>query len=141
MDHYIYIATIILTGLVFGGMVFFAFFMAPLIFIKLPQQIAGGFIRDVFPWYYLIFGLLSLALAALLMTHQTKWLTLIVLACVAGFVFARQWLMPRINSLRDAAFECDISASKMFKIMHRYSVLINSFQLLGIFIVYYMLIH
>lgn len=141
MTQFIDVVTIILAGMLFSGMVFFAFFMAPLIFIKLPQQIAGNFIREVFPWYYLIFGLLSLVLSVLLVAHQTKWLVFIILACVFAFVFARQWLMPRINIFRDAALNGDISADKTFKKMHRYSVLINTLQMVGIFIVYYLLIN
>ncbi len=35
-----------------GGMLFFGAVMAPLVFIKLPPEVAGPFIRAAFPFYY-----------------------------------------------------------------------------------------
>ena len=37
---------------VFGGMAFFAFVYAPLVFIKLGTEAGGRFIREVFPVYH-----------------------------------------------------------------------------------------
>ncbi|MEM6943536.1 MAG: DUF4149 domain-containing protein, partial [Pseudomonadota bacterium] len=36
----------------FGGMVFFTALFSPLVFVKLPAETAGPFIRQVFPWYF-----------------------------------------------------------------------------------------
>jgi hypothetical protein len=47
-------------ALAFGGMTFFSAVMAPLVFTKLPFDTAGAFIRQVFPWYYLTIGAVSL---------------------------------------------------------------------------------
>ena len=41
------------TGILLGAMLFFSGVMAPLIFTKLEADVAGRFIRQVFPWYYL----------------------------------------------------------------------------------------
>ncbi len=37
------------TAALLGGMLFFSFVMAPLIFMKLPRDTASHFIRQVFP--------------------------------------------------------------------------------------------
>ena len=55
-------------ALTFGGMTFFSAVLTPLVFSKLPLKVAGPFIRQVFPWYYLTMGVTVLvALAALLL--------------------------------------------------------------------------
>ena len=126
--------SIFLTALYLGGMVFFAFFMAPLIFIKLPATTAGSFIREVFPWYYLVLALLSLALGIFLITLSYELLALLITFNFLGFVFARQILMPKINEYRDA------SEDSIFKLLHKISVFLNSFQLLLVLIVFYVLI-
>jgi len=43
-------------SLTFGGMTFFSAVVAPLVFTKLRPDIAGSFIREIFPWYYLSMG-------------------------------------------------------------------------------------
>ena len=50
---------IVLVALLAGSMLFFSFVMAPLIFIKLDIDVAGKFVRAVFPWYYLLLLILA----------------------------------------------------------------------------------
>ena len=122
---------------VFGGMLFFSGLMAPMIFTQLPADVAGRFIRRVFPWYYLVIGCVSL-IAFLCMSAVTgpiAWETFALLIVVIGFVYARQWLMPRINRARDAATAGDQSAHHRFDRLHRSSVMINGVQLLIVTIV------
>ena len=59
------IAFFFIITLILGGMVAFQLLFAPLVFIKLDMQIARPFIRNFFPFYYLYFGILSLAGLAL----------------------------------------------------------------------------
>ena len=122
---------------VFGGMLFFSGLMAPLIFTQLPADTAGNFIRRVFPWYYLSIGCASLLalLCMLAFRGTTAWEIIALVIVVAGFVFARQWLMPRINRARDAANDGDKSAHHRFDRLHRSSVMINGVQLLLVTIV------
>ena len=140
MTDVILIISIFTASLVFGGMVFFASFMAPLIFIKLPADTAGTFIREVFPWYYLVFACLSLLLALFLYAHPNMWFMLIMLANVFAFVMARQWLMPAINAKRDLVLQGDATANQAFNLLHRVSVTVNSVQLLSITIVLFFLL-
>jgi hypothetical protein len=117
----------LVTALILGGMVFFAFLFAPLVFTKLPAKTAGGFIREVFPVYYVAFAGVAL-IAALLAIPRIDAL---VLAVVGGlFLLARFWLMPRINAARDQG------ENRSFDRLHRLSVIINAAQMIAVFAVF-----
>ena len=118
----------------FGSMAFFSFVVAPLVFVKLDGASAGRFLRGLFPWYYLLIGLLSLlALAALAALRPLEATALGLIAF--GAVVARQILMPRINDHRDRMLAGDTEAAKGFDRLHRLSVWINAAQLLAAFLV------
>jgi hypothetical protein len=125
------LATLSLAAM-FGGMLFFSAVVAPMVFVKLPGEHAGRFIRQLFPWYYLVNGALAL-LGVLFLAVSAARSTLdlvLALSIVAGFVYARQLLMPRINALRDAALAGDEQAGVAFERRHRLSVVINAVQLI-----------
>ena len=128
------LAAVLAAAAVFGGMLFFAFVMAPLIFTKLPGEVAARFIRQVFPVYYLAMGAAS-ALAALLaaLGHPVEAAVLAVVA--AGFLAARQALVPRINALRDAHLAGDGAAGPRFERLHRVGVWLNGAQLVAVAVV------
>jgi hypothetical protein len=122
-------------ALTFGGMTFFFAVMAPLVFSKLPFDTAGRFIREVFPWYYLTMGATTLvALAASLAGsgRDAPWVSALIAAVLAGFVLARQVLMPSINRARDAEFAGDTTAAQRFQRLHRASVVVNLVQWLAV---------
>lgn len=116
------------TALLFGGMVFFAFIVAPNVFRALGPQHAGAFLRRLFPVYY-VFGA-GMAGAAAIALVPVAWEAALVMAVVAsGFVFSRQGLMPRINAYRDAELAGEASAKQPFARLHRLSVVINLAQM------------
>ncbi|TQF81116.1 DUF4149 domain-containing protein [Elioraea sp. Yellowstone] len=117
------------TALLLGGMAFFAFVVAPAVFRALGAEAAGAFLRRLFPVYYVwCAGMAATAAVALV---PLAWEAAGVMAIVAaGFVFARQALMPRINAYRDAARAGDASAQARFVGLHRLSVAINLAQML-----------
>ena len=117
------------TGILFGSMIFFAAVMAPLVFIKLPGDIAGRFIREVFPRYYL-WGMIVGAVGLLAALGVSLMDVVLLGLVVAGFVYAREFLMPRINRRRDAALAGDETARPQFERLHRQSVIINGVQML-----------
>ncbi len=120
-------------ALTFGGMTFFSGLMAPLIFTKLPPETAGAFIRQVFPWYYLAMGATTLvALVALLIAGDRGWPAILTGVALAGFIYARQGLLPCINDARDADLQGDAKASRRFNALHRLSVVLNGFQWLAV---------
>ena len=132
--------TSIIAGIVAGGMLFFAFFMAPMIFTQLAPEMAGSFIRAVFPKYYLIFGALFIILSALLFILSSNLLAALVLVSGLGFIAARQSLMPLINKYSDLASGGDTTAARRFNSLHRTSVILNTLQMLIIFYVFYSLL-
>ena len=111
-------------ALLLGGMAVFSFVLSPLVFIKLPIEVAGPFIRQLFPWYFAVvaglFGVAALAGFSLLAA----------IMCALGFLnlFA---LMPTINRLRDRQQSGDASAKRMFDLLHRSSVAINFVQMIA----------
>ncbi|MEM8877984.1 MAG: DUF4149 domain-containing protein [Pseudomonadota bacterium] len=108
--------------------VFFGAGIAPVIFGRLSEADAGRVVRAVFPRYYLILGVLT-AGAALAASLAMPFVAIFYAACAIGFVFARQVLMPRINTHRDAMLAGDASAGALFESLHKRSVQLNMVQL------------
>lgn len=121
----------LLVALLLGGMTFFAAFMSPLVFIKLPPATAGGFIRAVFPWYYDVMTALAFS-SALACAAWAPGPALTLAAVGLGFPIARFGLMPRINRLRDRQLAGDAAAGAGFGRLHRASVLINTAQWIAV---------
>ena len=122
-------------ALTFGGMTFFSAVMAPLVFSKLPLKIAGPFIRQVFPWYYLTMGAtILIALTALILGAggSATWEVALATFVLAGFAFAREVLMPLINGARGAEMDGRFGAARRFRRLHLMSVVINALQWLAV---------
>ncbi len=115
-------------ALQFGGMIFFAVVMAPLVFTRLPANQAGTFIREVFPVYYL-YVLATSAVAAVALV--TRWDGVVMAGVAVLTVWLRQGLMPRINALSDAARSGDDKVKRRFDMAHRLSVVLNVAQIVA----------
>ncbi len=129
-----FIASQLLAAGLFGSMVFFSFVMAPWIFTQLDEATAGRFIRAVFPWYYLVLLTLS-GISALTLFSIAPLEAGVMLAIASLAVVSRQVLMPSINRLRDQSAKGDEVAGKRFDQLHRFSVIINMMQLVGVTLV------
>ena len=119
-----------LLGALIGSMLFFAVTVAPTVFRALPAEDGGKFLRRFFPQYYLwgiALGILCTLAALLSASAIAAGLCALVTAL---FVYARQWLMPRINRARDRELDGDSAAGDAFKRLHLQSVLVNVVQLL-----------
>ena len=128
-DEMFQVAGLIVTSSALGVMLFFSLVMAPLVFIKLPAEEAGRFIRALFPWYYLVSGVLATLATMLLVASSTADSLLAASVAVASLV-SRQVLMPRINKARDQMLAGDLLAGRSFNRGHRTSVVINGAQIL-----------
>ena len=130
-------AALVAVAAVFGGMVFFAFVYAPLVFIKLGTESGGRFIREAFPIYYLAMGGTSIVAAMLLAFSSAGRGTDALAMGSIGIVFllARFALLPVINRNRDAGQAGDHAAKKRFDALHRVSVLVNLLQMLAVLVV------
>ena len=133
----VHAAGLVAVATVFGGMAFFAFVYAPLVFIKLGTETGGRFIRDVFPVYYVAMGATSVAAAVLLAFASTaRGIDALAMACIGiVFLLARFVLLPIINRNRDAEQAGDLAAKKRFDALHRTSVVVNAIQMLAVLVV------
>ena len=112
-----------------GSMLFFGAVVAPLVFRTLPADAAGKFLRAFFPRYYL-WGLAGAGIAAVFAFASDLINGTLCLLTALLFVYARQWLMPRINQARDASLDGSSTEASRFERLHRLSVVINGVQLL-----------
>ena len=128
----------VVVALVLGGMTFFACIMTPLVFTKLPPDVSGPFIRESFPVYSLSMAVLTFLAGAL---SLGKPVSLILFLVFAMFIFGWRVLMPMINKYRDAQLAGDTSSVKPFERLHRASVILNTFQLILVAVVFVRLVN
>lgn len=93
-------AALLLVSTLFGGMMLYSFGFAPMVFSALPAEDAGRFIRAAFPWYYL-FVIVTAGLGGAILLRSNSWSGALALSIAIIGVFARQVLMPGINTARD----------------------------------------
>jgi len=120
----------IASALAVGGMVFFSAVVAPAAFTKLEEEHAATFIRGIFPWYYL-YVMITAGVGALMMLTVVPWASAGLAVAAAGAFISRQGLMPRINGAREQAKDGDADAQARFDKLHKLSVQINGFGLIG----------
>lgn len=124
-----YIAMFAVAAL-FGGMVFFPVVVAPIIFRALEPAAAGGFLRNLFPAYYLYVAATAAIGAFAALPHGLPE-SAALMAVAVSTLLVRQFLAPRINAWRDAELAGDRFAGEKFAAAHRLSVVINLCQLLA----------
>lgn len=112
------ILALLVTALLFGGMVLYSFGFAAFVFSALPVEVAGPLIRKAFPHFYLF----------VLTTSGVAMIFLLAIDPLAGALMAfiaittiptRQFLMPAINQATD------LGRKRRFKWLHGFSVLIT----------------
>ena len=107
-----------------GGMLFFGAVMAPLVFTKLPADVAGNFIRAAFPFYYAyIIATAAVAAGGFLLRAQVGAASalFVVMAVTVWLLFG--W-MPHLEAMRVAGDTAGFARG------HRFSVWVNGGQLL-----------
>jgi Domain of unknown function (DUF4149) len=125
-EYLLSLVAIVLTAVLLGSMVFFAGVMAPLTHRKLPPEVAGAFLREIFPVYYVF--LLVVTVLAALAAFRPNPIAAGALALVAiGFAYSRLFLLPRINRLREDPAAAEEGA---FRRLHHQSVVINLTQMM-----------
>ena len=117
------------TGMWIGAMAFFAAVVAPTVFGTLELVEAGRMIRRVFPKYYL-FGLVCMTVALLASLARPNWWTVAFALLLGITAYARQILMPRINTARDTMLEKHEEHSPAFTRLHKLSVQLNALEML-----------
>jgi len=109
---------LLVTALLFGGMVLYSFGFAAFLFTALPATMAGPTLRRAFPHFYPFVLVTAAAAAALVWPHD------VVAAMLLGLIALttlpnRQLLMPAINRATDTG------AKSRFKWLHGLSVCIT----------------
>lgn len=115
-----------------GAMLFFPSVVAPVVFTSLPEAQAGVFLRSMFPRYYAFMIALSLIAALLFLVandESTYQAAIVCLFVGLSTLWVRQWLLPRINTARDAQLAGDVEAGRRFDRDHKLSVGMNMVQL------------
>ena len=111
-------AALLVTALLFGGSVLYAFGFAAFVFNALPSETAGPLIRRAFPHFYLF--VLATSVLAGGLSLSADMVSGVILALIAvTTLFARQVLMPAINAATDSG------AKTRFKMLHSLSVVIT----------------
>ncbi len=123
-----------------GGIVFFSFFTAPVIFTRLPIAEAGKVVHTIFPRYYALgygAGIVALALAIYFTAVRVPRLwwgaTVIVLAIALGITFyAGAVVRPQVDAIRGVAEQQnpDPAQKAEFDHLHKLSVYLNGAVLL-----------
>lgn len=111
-------AALLMTALLFGGMILYSFGFAAFLFSALPADTAGPTLRKAFPHFYL-FVIAGAASAAVLTYFVSLPLALVLGGIALTTVPARQILMPAINRATDTG------AKSSFKWLHGLSVLLT----------------
>lgn len=92
---------LLMTALLFGGMVLYSFGFAAFVFTALPADTAGPLIRRAFPKFYsFVLGVSGLTACLLVFSDPIAALALGLIAITT--ISARQILMPAINAATDA---------------------------------------
>ena len=123
-------AALLLVSTLFGGMMLYSFGFAPIVFSALPAEDAGRFIRTAFPWYYL-FVIATAGLGGAILLGSNPRSGALALAIAVIGVFARQVLMPWINTARDMQLQGIGEAKRRFSLLHGISVALNFVQLIA----------
>ena len=115
---------LLLTSLLFGGMILYSFGFAAFVFSALPPELSGNVIRQAFPHFY-VFVIATSGVAAILLCFLDTIAAVVMGIIMVTTIPARQVLMPAIN------LASDHGAKKKFKFLHSLSVLITVSQIIG----------
>ncbi|MDP6709216.1 MAG: DUF4149 domain-containing protein [Alphaproteobacteria bacterium] len=127
-------AAAFLTALVVGGMAFFSFAVAPIVFRSLDRAAAGALMARIFPVYYRVMAAASLVAAFLVFYRaEALWLGLLGFS----FILIDLLLRPTIDRLRPARLAGDEAASRAFGRLHGFSAVLNLAQWLGAIVLFF----
>ena len=91
---------LLVSATLLGGMVFFSFGFAPVLFAQRPAEEVRPLLRGAFPYYYL--AVIAVAgLAALSAVFVNLAAGALLAAICVSTAYARQILMPKINAATD----------------------------------------
>ena len=114
--------SLLLAATLLGGMVFFSFGFAPVLFKQLPMEQVRPLLRGTFPYYYMVVIVLS-SVATVAALGQSSLAALLIGVTCLSTLYARQVLMGQINAATDRGDQT------MFHRLHMVSVVIQVVQI------------
>ena len=129
-----------LNALLLGAMISFVLVTSPTVFKTLDEEHSKKFLRFIFPrlfnfcFFISIFMFLFFALGEFVLGMALG------ISVAISFLINTYLLTPRINEMRDLMLEGHTESGRVFKNLHRASVLLyllNMIFILSIFIFYY----
>ena len=94
------IAALLAVSTLFGGMIFFSFGFAPVLFKQLPTEKVRPLLRGTFPYYYLVIIVLA-AICTGLAAAQSVLAAALLGIITLSTIYARQFLMIQVNAASD----------------------------------------
>lgn len=107
---------LLIASSILGIMLFVSLVMLPIAFGTLTREMAGNFVRKLFPIYHIVLFLASQVAGLLAFTPHLK-----PIAFLCGLIFALHFVLltPAVNKASDEG------NTNRFKTLHRLSVLVN----------------
>ena len=107
---------LLIASSILGVMLFVSLVMLPVVVGTLTREMAGNFVRKLFPIYHIVLFLASQVAGLLAFTPHLK-----PIAFLCGLIFALHFVLltPAVNKASDAG------NTNRFKTLHRLSVLVN----------------
>jgi len=116
------IIALLAAAILLGGMTFFSFGFAPVLFAQLPIEPVRPLLRGTFPYYYL--AVIAAAALSAVLAAFIGWLPAALLGAISiSTVYARQIPMHQINAATDRGDK------RMFGMLHGASVVIQLIQI------------
>ena len=119
----IHVGALVLVAAIFGGMLFFMALFAPAVFRFLPRETSAPFMRQLFPVYFRVMGIVTVLPTLCLLGFPSYRPAALTLLAVAAVFFAQRYaLLPLLNRRREAGDETGAKA------LHKLSVVIHLLQ-------------
>ena len=129
-----------LNALLLGAMISFVLVTSPTVFKTLDEEYSKKFLRFIFPRLFNFCFLISIFMFLFFALGEFVFGMVLGMSVAISFLINTYLLTPKINKVRDLMLEGHTDSGKVFKKLHRASVLLyllNMIFILAIFIFYY----
>ena len=111
-------------------MIFYSAVITVNIHRTLDKENAGKLLRVLFPSYFLATAILSFIAIIFSIFNADIFSSALLSLIFLGSVYSRQYLVPKINKVRDLQVSGDLESKKTFTKIHGLSVSINLIQMI-----------
>ena len=129
-----------LNALLLGAMISFVLVTSPTVFKTLDEEYSKKFLRFIFPRLFNFCFFISTFIFLFFALGEFVFGMVLGISIAISFLINTYLLTPRINKMRDLMLEGHAESGRVFKNLHRASVLLyllNMIFIFAIFIFYY----